>query len=217
MANIEREMQKEWDNIYTGRDPAVYKNHKTYQDGLMEVIKLWKTQGVETVLDLGCGIGRNSLQIKKNGFNVFGIDISLYALTLLDSNLHTQNSVEGSFSNLPFADESFDAVLAARVLQHGSLESIQTGIKEISRILKPKGTTFVTVCGRFSHGEVRPNLIKTATKIKDRLYVPNYGQEKGVTHYIFNKKNIKKTFRNFSIPKIWKDSDDYYCFLAYKK
>ena len=103
------------------------------------------------------------------------------------------------------------------MLQHGSLEDVQTSIKEIARVLKPEGSAFITVCGRYSHGKTRPNLVKTATKIGNHLYIPNHGQEKGITHYIFNKKNINKMFSCFSVPKIWKDSDDYYCFLAYKK
>jgi len=118
---------------------------------------------------------------------------------------------------LPFENESFDAILAIRTLQHGSLEDIKKGIDEMARILKPKGSVLVSVCGRYSKGKQRPNLVKTATKIGDNLYIPNYGREKGVVHYIFNKKNIKKLFCDFAIPKIWKDSEDYYCFLAYKK
>jgi len=61
MLSKEEETQDKWDHIFREPGNAVYKNLGEYQEGLAEVINFWKMQGVKTVLDLGCGVGRNSL------------------------------------------------------------------------------------------------------------------------------------------------------------
>jgi len=102
-------------------------------------------------------------------------------------------------------------------LQHGKISEIKKAIKEIGRVLKPGGLVFITLSGRISKSKVRDYLIKTAKKIAPRTYVPTIGNEKGLAHFIYNKKFIKKHYHNFKILKIWKDSRDYYCFIAQNK
>ena len=79
-------------------------------------------------------------------------------------------------------------MISVQVLQHGKVNEIKGVIKEIRRILKPKGVIFVTLCGRISNGKVRDYLIKTAKKIAPRTYAPTKGNEVGLTHFIYNKK-----------------------------
>jgi SAM-dependent methyltransferase len=42
----------------------------------------WKSSGFIDVLDLGCGLGRNSLVFSENGFNVDAFDLSPYAMKI---------------------------------------------------------------------------------------------------------------------------------------
>ncbi|MFX1537323.1 MAG: hypothetical protein ACFFDI_24205, partial [Promethearchaeota archaeon] len=53
-------------------------------------------------------------------------------------------------------------------------------------------------------------------KIAPRTYIPTMGSEKGLVHFIYNKKVIKDHYKNFEILNLWKDERDYYCFLAKK-
>lgn len=221
MFDKERETHK-WDRIF--REPNVnttFKHIDEYQEGLREIANSWKAQGIETILDLGCGVGRNALEFCKKGFKVVGMDISREALVTFNSHLDqenlTVNLVKGTNNTLPFSNESFDAILAVRSLQHGSLKNIRDSISEIARVLKPRGSIFVSVCGRYAMGRLRPNLVSTATRIGDNLYIPNEGWERGIIHYIFNKKVIYNLFKDFQMQNFWEDSEDYYCFLAYKK
>jgi len=46
-----------------------------------------------------------------------------------------------------------------------------------------------------------------------RIYVPVEGGEKGLIHFCFNKKLIKKEFKNFKNSKIW-IKYGHYCFLG---
>lgn len=54
--------------------------------------------------------------------------------------------------------------------------------------------------------------------IAERTYVPIDGGEKGLIHYLFNKKQIKKEFRDFKIDKIWvSPAGQHYCLLGEAK
>jgi SAM-dependent methyltransferase len=85
------------------------------------------------VLDLGCGKGRFSSHLKAEGAEVIGLDLSAAML----SSLRGIDRVRASARRLPFANETFDAVVAIEVLEHvGAVESV---LFEARRVLKPGG------------------------------------------------------------------------------
>ena len=49
------------------------------------------------------------------------------------------------YTKLPYEDNFFDAVISFRVIHHATIEDIRKMIKELERILKPKGLIFITV------------------------------------------------------------------------
>jgi SAM-dependent methyltransferase len=74
-----------------------------------------KPQGGERVLDLACGIGRHSLELRRRGFEVVGVDISPDLLEMAEREAAEQ-SLEVSFMQadlreLDLSDE-FDIVLS---------------------------------------------------------------------------------------------------------
>jgi ubiquinone/menaquinone biosynthesis C-methylase UbiE len=91
--------------------------------------------GLHRVLDLGCGIGQTLLHLQLNdGTLRVGVDIDANALAYgktLAGNLHL--ACAGGES-LPFADDSFDAVIARVSLPYTHLPS---SLGEIARVLKP--------------------------------------------------------------------------------
>jgi 2-polyprenyl-3-methyl-5-hydroxy-6-metoxy-1,4-benzoquinol methylase len=72
------------------------------------------------VLDLGCGIGRHTFCLVKEGFNVTALDSSPNALYLLRQKLSAlglcANLIEGDYSRDLFKVESFDFILAFNVI-----------------------------------------------------------------------------------------------------
>ena len=107
------------------------------------------------VLDLGCGEGRHVHGLHMLGYvNVVGVDLDEASLQKaregLDSlpprcashkvatKLQTADALQ-----LPFEDDSFDAVICSEVLEHiGPFEDV---VSEIRRVLKPDGTLCVSV------------------------------------------------------------------------
>ncbi len=211
-----------WHNIYKekAQEYEYYKIHESHED-MAQIRDVLQKAGCKTVLDVGVGAGRNAVFLAEAEFSVWGIDRAQAGLDLAKATAEqkklTLNLLRGDvYDALPYKDAFFDAVISVQVLQHNTHEHIQNAISEIYRILKPGGVVFVTVCGRYSKGKVRHCLVKTAEKIAQQTYVPRIGDEAGLTHYIFTKKQLLSDFKQFETQKLWKDSRDYYCLLAKK-
>lgn len=164
-------------------------------------------------------------------FEVYGIDISPKGIEITKEwlkreKLKAKLEIGDIYKKLPYENNFFDAIISTRTLHHNKLEKIRKLIKEIKRILKPKGLIFITVRKAFGvkgwrKGKIVIHKYKINRKIKrtrykvigPRICTPIEGGEKGLIHFCFNKKLIKKEFRNFKIPKIWTTGGEY-CFLG---
>lgn len=93
------------------------------------------------VLEVGCGAGANlRFLASRVQFRTppVGLDLSRDALTALDDERDFVRVV-GSASRLPFADESFDLILAGHVIRHLSEEGLMRLMLEAMRVLRPGG------------------------------------------------------------------------------
>jgi 2-polyprenyl-6-hydroxyphenyl methylase/3-demethylubiquinone-9 3-methyltransferase len=85
------------------------------------------------VLDLGCGKGRFAAHFQSAGAEVVGVDLSSAML----AHASGLDRVRASARRLPFADQTFDAVVAVEVLEHvGAVEPV---LLEARRVLRPGG------------------------------------------------------------------------------
>ena len=97
-------------------------------------------------LDVACGTGDLALALAKlTGAHIVGTDFCRPMLEIAARKAATNVSeipfVEGDALALPFADESFDAVTIAFGLRN--LSSVEGGLKELWRVLKPAGRVAV--------------------------------------------------------------------------
>jgi len=100
-----------------------------------------------SVLEVGSGTGRFTIELAKLGLNVTACDISAPMLKkvkekLLNLNLERYATlVNGDIYNLPFEDNSFDYVVCMRVLnQLRKKQNKNEALKELCRVCKPNGT-----------------------------------------------------------------------------
>lgn len=95
-----------------------------------------KTKG--SILEIGCGNGRDSIHFGKQGHYVVGIDISPDAIKIAKKNnkLEKVNFEVGDAEKLRFDTGSFDAVFSLSVLHSTKLEK---SVNEVARVLKKKG------------------------------------------------------------------------------
>ena len=103
----------------------------------------------DRVLDLGCGGGRHAFEAAKRGASVTAVDLSLAELKdvrgmndqmVVDGELSRSliDAVNGDALRLPFADGTFDRIIASEVMEH-------IPAAELARVLRPLGTMAVTV------------------------------------------------------------------------
>jgi SAM-dependent methyltransferase len=107
----------------------------------------------ERVLDMGCGGGRHAFALYRRGANVVALDLDAAELKDVAGMFAaiapevpegaTAQAVRGSAYALPFADASFDRIIAAEVLEH--LPEDTRAMAELARVLKPGGSIAVTV------------------------------------------------------------------------
>ena len=103
-----------------------------------------------TILDAGCGNGRNLYYFIKQDMQVFGIDPSQEAIdevkeiaAKLSDTVNADNFQVGYVEDLPFGDERFDLVISSAVLHFArNLEHFEEMLNSMWRVLKPGGYFF---------------------------------------------------------------------------
>lgn len=98
-------------------------------------------------IDIGCGGGRHTLFLGREGFLVTAVDFSLTGVEytrqlLLKENLPAK-VMQDDFKKLSFSDQSFDGAIAYASIYYTDWQGLQSGINEIYRVLKPGGKTLI--------------------------------------------------------------------------
>jgi ubiquinone/menaquinone biosynthesis C-methylase UbiE len=97
----------------------------------------------KAILDIGCGIGQ-TLSVSGLGADALlvGLDVDLASLAYGQKQFDLIKFVNGRSERLPFADASFDLVIARVALPY---THIPASIHEINRVLKPGGRLWLTL------------------------------------------------------------------------
>lgn len=108
----------------------------------------------DLALDLGCGAGRHAFEMYRRGAKVVAIDTNAGELEAVAGMFEAMGeeweaapfeagAVRADALTLPFADDTFERVVAAEVLEH--IDDDRQAITELVRVLKPGGIIAVTV------------------------------------------------------------------------
>jgi len=170
------------------------------------VIDLANTWEPGNILDLGCGNGRNLIPFAKKRFDCYGIDFSKNmiknAKKSFKENKLKAKFKQGELTKIPFKDNYFDYIICLASFHHLNKKEQSTSLKEIKRILKPKGKLFIAVWNKW-----QPRFIFKSKeqiipwKVKDKTYQRYY-----YLFNIFEFKNLLKKY-NFKIKKSYIDKN----------
>ncbi len=110
-----------------------------------KVVNIISKQEPRTILDIATGTGDLAINlVKTKASKIIGLDISSGMLEVGKQKIAKKNLNEtiemvlGDSENLPFDDNSFDAITVAFGVRN--FENLNKGLSEILRVLKPKGT-----------------------------------------------------------------------------
>ncbi|WP_452229806.1 MULTISPECIES: bifunctional demethylmenaquinone methyltransferase/2-methoxy-6-polyprenyl-1,4-benzoquinol methylase UbiE [unclassified Lacinutrix] len=110
-----------------------------------KVVAMVKEMQPKTILDIATGTGDLAINLAEtDAEKIVGLDISSGMLNIGKTKIKKralENTIEmvlGDSENMPFEDNSFDAITVAFGVRN--FETLEKGLKEIHRVLKPKGT-----------------------------------------------------------------------------
>lgn len=171
------------------------------------LIYRWQEQGKKDFLDLGCGLGRHTVQFVKAGFNTAGFDLSEEALAqtkaLLDKAGLSADLKHGDMLELPYEDGSFDCILCRNVISHSDTAGVRKIASELYRVLRDGGECYFTLGSKQTWGWQQDwPMLDENTKIRQED-----GPEDGIPHFYADYDLIFDIFSAFEIVKVYQLED----------
>ena len=192
------EKTKAWNWAAAKEDIWLHPSEESYY-----LAERWKSQGRQSVLDLGCGLGRHSILFARRGFHVTSMDLSEDGVNHLNRWAQREHlAVEAKTADmmeLPYDADSFDCVFSFHVISHCDTQGIHRVIAEMFRVLKPGGELYCTLCSKESRSFCSAGYprIDANTVVKT-----DEGPEKGIPHFFVNLDDLLELFSVFEMIQI---------------
>lgn len=133
------------------------------------------------VLDVGCAKGfmLHDMKVLIPGIEVAGVDISSYAVENAMDDIK-KDIQEGCATNLPFEDNTFEAVISINTVHNLELDKCGKALQEIMRV--SKGKAFITV-DAYRNNEEKERMFEWNLTAKTILHVDEWKQFFGDVGY----------------------------------
>lgn len=190
-----------WDNEY--KHSKLLHFHPEPQKDTLKFLKYlkkeqdWRPDG-HTVLDMGCGTGRNANHIADLGATVTGFDISPNAISIAkeaaqEKGVQVTYYVMDMGKELIFPSKSFDLLLD--VTSSNSLNEAERAqyLTETHRILKPQGFFFVKALSKDGDANAKALIEKNPGKEKDTYIM----KELNLTERVFTRTDLLATYESY--------------------
>ena len=182
-----------------------------------KAIELFKEHKIKKIIELGAGLGRDTIFFAKNSIHVEALDYSPSAIKVINEKAEKQNlsnyistKIFDIRKKIPFKDNSVDAcfshMLYCMALTNIELESLNN---EICRVLKPNGINIYTV-RHTSDGDYRKGIHRG-----EDLY-----ENDGFIIHFFSKNKVNsllKGFQNLAIENFEEGNFPRKLFIVYNK
>lgn len=171
------------------------------------LIDRWKEQGKKAFLDLGCGLGRHTIQFAKAGFKTSGFDLSENSVErtkeYADAASVKVDLKVGDMLNLPYKDNSFDCIYCRNVISHTDTKGVRQIAAELMRVMKSGGECYFTLGSKETWG-FKQNWPSVDENTKIRV---EDGPENGIPHFYADYDLIMDLFKDFEIIKAFHVED----------
>jgi len=162
----------------------------------IKALKLFKEQNIINIVELGAGLGRDTIFFAQNSIRVEALDYSNTSIETINNKSKKLNLTDFIKSKvfdvrkkLPFEDNSiegcFSHMLYCMALSNSDLENLNN---EICRILKPGGINIYTV-RHTGDGDY-----KNGTHIEEDLY-----ENDGFIVHFFSKNKVNQLSKGFKV------------------
>ncbi|MFA5000881.1 MAG: class I SAM-dependent methyltransferase [Candidatus Paceibacterota bacterium] len=153
-----------------------------------------KNKKVKTLLDLGCGGGRDSQYFSRRGLKVVALDILRSEDQQEKLKQNNIPFVKSDIRKLKLKGNSFDVIYAHLSLHYFNNKTTDKVFSNLHKILKPGGYLFIKC------KSVNDPLYGKGKKIEENFY-----EEEHLRHF-FSKDYMREKLKNFKIIKITQTS-----------
>ncbi|HXH78486.1 class I SAM-dependent methyltransferase [Nocardioides sp.] len=140
---IEEALRSYYDREMSDRADRPLGEHR--ETRLTEFLHRCGDEGLSSVVEVGCGAGRDGTVLHAAGLDYAGVDFTSAAARMC-SGLGLK-AVQASAVTLPFADGSFDAAWSMSTLMHLPADGMRTALAEMQRVVRPRGLIEVGIWG----------------------------------------------------------------------
>lgn len=158
---------------------------------LLDQILKERYQTNSSILDVGCGNGRNLKWFYNNGYTIYGIDADADVINTVREKYQSQSnhfSVQ-NVDSLNFDDNKFGHIVCNALLHFADNDVHFTKMfSELVRVLKPNGTIFIRMA-------TLGGMEKYATHISEgRYHLPD-----GTDRFLLTSGLLNKTLKQFNL------------------
>ena len=172
----------------------------TPSEAALSALKIFKKENIKEIVELGAGLGRDTIFFAKNKIKVDAFDYSQTAVKIIE-----KKSKDNNFSKLvstkyfdvrgklPYEDNSIKAIfshmLYCMALTNSDIEKLNN---EILRVLKPGGINIYTV-RHFNDGDYMKGIYIGEDMYENDGFIINFFSEKKVNSLLKGFKNLRIT------------------------
>ena len=171
-------------------------------------LKIFQENNINTVVELGAGLGRDSIFFSLNNLSVTSLDYSQSGINIINKKINDNKlkNINAKLfdirQKLPFKDNSIDGcfshMLYCMALSNQDLLNLN---REICRILKPKGLNIYTV--RNEHdGDYKNGIHRGEDMYENEGFIVHFFNKTKIKHLTDGFKNIKlENFEEGKFPR----------------
>lgn len=142
---------KEWLRLYSRKDVYAWM-YQYRRDVVLQLVDSLGLPARERLLEVGCGPGLVAVELARQGYSVYGIDVAPAMIELTrqlaaESGVAVQTLVS-DVCGMPFPDRTFRLVLAVGVTEW--INPLEPAINELARAVAPGGYLIVTTDNRWA-------------------------------------------------------------------
>ncbi|MBF0503489.1 MAG: methyltransferase domain-containing protein [Candidatus Omnitrophica bacterium] len=168
------------ENYSTMSDDFYFEQEEGRRRSADSILKYLKKIGkTGRILDVGCAAGFLLDQARRWGWEVYGVELSSWAVDYAKNTLHLPNVTQGTLKEARYPANFFDAVILKDVIEH--LTDPKETLEQIRHILKPSG---IICCNT-------PDIDSSASKILGAKW---WGIKQSHLFY-FNKNSLSALFK----------------------
>ena len=171
-------------------------------------LKIFQENNINTIIELGAGLGRDSIYFSINNLSVTSLDYSQSGINIINKKIkkdklkNIKTKVFDIRQKLPFEDNSIDGcfshMLYCMALSNQNLFNLN---KEICRILKPDGLNIYTV--RNEHdGDYKNGIHRGEDMYENDGFIVHFFNKTKINQLTDGFKNIKiESFEEGTFPR----------------